>query len=111
MPVCRARPITLTASERRWLKQIAYSHTAPCQQVIRVRIVLDAGHRYSNAEIARRRGVTVDTVRLWRGRYNSGDGLKSLADRPRSGRPSTFIPVQRAEIKALACQLPDETGV
>ncbi|MEV6864538.1 IS630 family transposase [Streptosporangium subroseum] len=111
MPLCRARPITLTASQRRRLKQIAYSHTAPYQYVIRVRIILDAGHGYSNTRIAQRRGVSVDTVRLWRGRYNSDDGLKSLADRPRSGRPPTFTPVQRAEIKALACRLPAETGV
>ncbi|WSR20344.1 helix-turn-helix domain-containing protein [Streptomyces sp. NBC_01207] len=35
----------------------------------------------------------------------------SLADRPRPGRPPTFGPLQRAEIKALACQLPAESGV
>ncbi|WP_248965438.1 hypothetical protein [Sphaerisporangium perillae] len=28
MSLCRARPIALTACERRRLKQIAYSHTA-----------------------------------------------------------------------------------
>lgn len=50
MPVPRARQITLTASERRRLKKLAYSHTAPYQQVIRVRIVLDAARGYANAE-------------------------------------------------------------
>ncbi|MGI5281939.1 helix-turn-helix domain-containing protein [Nonomuraea polychroma] len=34
-----------------------------------------------------------------------------MTDRPRCGRPPTFSPLQRAEIKALACQLPAETGV
>ncbi|MEU8110576.1 IS630 family transposase, partial [Nonomuraea muscovyensis] len=111
MPVCRARPIVLSAAERRRLKQFAYSHTAPYQLVVRVRIVLEAAHGYSNNKIAQRRGVSVDTVRLWRGRYNSEHGVKSLADRPRSGRPPTFTPLQRAEIKALACHLPAETGV
>lgn len=101
----------MCAAERRQLKQIAYSHTAPYQLVIRVRIVLDAAHGYSNATIARRRGVHIDTVRLWRGRYASERGVKSLADRPRPGRPPAFSPLQRAEIKALACQLPAETGV
>ncbi|MFI7133654.1 IS630 family transposase [Nonomuraea sp. NPDC050153] len=33
-----------------------------------------------------------------------------MTDRPRSGRPPTFSPLQRTEIKALACQLPAETG-
>ncbi|MEV2270869.1 IS630 family transposase [Nonomuraea africana] len=102
--------ITLSASERRRLKKIAYSHTAAYQLVVRVRIVLDAAHGYSNNQIAQRRGVTVDTVRLWRGRYRSQEGIKSLTDRPRSGRPPTFSTLQRAEVKALACQLPAETG-
>ncbi|MFD4134081.1 IS630 family transposase [Streptomyces goshikiensis] len=73
--------------------------------------MLDAAHGYSNARIAQRRDVHIDTVRLWRGRYDSEQGVTSLADRPRPGRPPTFGPLQRAEIKALACQLPAESGV
>jgi transposase len=110
VPAPRARQIVLTASERRRLKKLAHSRTAPYQQVVRVRIVLDAAHGYSNAKIARRRGVVVDTVRLWRGRY-AEEGMAGLADRRRSGRPPKFSPVQVAEVKALACQLPAETGV
>lgn len=52
MPVPRARQIVLAAAERRRLKQLAYSRTAPYQLVIRVRIVLDAAHGYSNAKIS-----------------------------------------------------------
>ncbi|MET8629909.1 helix-turn-helix domain-containing protein [Kitasatospora sp. NPDC004669] len=52
----------------------------------------------------------LDTVRAWRGRFAHG-GLSALADRKRSGRPARFAPVQIAETKALACQLPAETGV
>jgi len=110
VPVLHARQITLTASERRRLKKLARSHTAPYRQVIRVRIVLDAACGHANAKIARRRGVTVDTVRRWRGRY-ADEGMAGLADRHRSGRPPRFTPVQVAEVKALACQLPAETGV
>lgn len=110
MPVCRARQITLTAAERHRLKALAYSHTAAYQQVIRARIVRDAAHGCSNAKIADRHGVTVDTVRRWRGRY-ADEGLPGLADRPRPGRPPRFTPVQVAEVKAMACQLPAETGL
>ncbi len=110
MSALRARPISLTAAERRLLTSLAYSHKTPYQQVIRVRIVLDAARGDSNAQIARRRGITVDTVRTWRGRY-ADDGLDGLRDRRRSGRPPVFSPVQVAEVKALACQLPAETGV
>ncbi|WTT40904.1 IS630 family transposase [Kitasatospora sp. NBC_00085] len=52
----------------------------------------------------------MDTVRTWRGRFAAG-GLAALEDRKRSGRPPSFTPLQVAEAKALACQLPAETGV
>ncbi|MFI7209573.1 IS630 family transposase [Micromonospora aurantiaca (nom. illeg.)] len=110
MPICRARQITLTAAERHRLKALTYSHTAAYQHVIRARIVRDAAHGYSNNKIATRQGVHVDTVRYWRGRY-ADEGLPGLADRQRCGRPARFNPVQIAEVKALACQLPAETEV
>ena len=109
MPVPHARPITLTTAERRKLTALAYSHTAGYQQVIRARIICDAARGHSNAAIARRHDVTVDTVRRWRGRF-ADEGLAGLGDRPRTGRPTRFTPVQIAEVKALACQLPAETG-
>ncbi|WP_436534952.1 IS630 family transposase [Actinoplanes sp. HUAS TT8] len=109
MSVPHARPITLTTAERRRLTALAYSHTAAYQQVIRARIICDAVRGESNAAIARRHEVTVDTVRRWRGRF-ADEGLPGLADRPRPGRPPRLTAVQAAEIKALACQLPAETG-
>jgi transposase len=110
VPVPRARQITLTGAQRRGLTRVSYSHTAAYQQVIRARIVLDAARGHSNAAIARRHGITIDTVRLWRGRYAQA-GMAGLADRPRSGRPPRFTPLQVAQVKALACQLPAESGV
>jgi hypothetical protein len=62
-------------------EKLAQSHTAPYQQVIRVRILLEAARGYSNAKIARRQHVTVDIVRTWRGRY-ADEGVAGLADRP-----------------------------
>jgi transposase len=110
VPAPRARQISLTATELCQLTRLAASRTTSHQQVIRARIVLDAAHGYPSAEIARRRGVAVDTVRTWRGRY-ADEGMAGLADRPRAGRPPTFTAVQVAEVKALACQMPAETGV
>ena len=109
MPAPRARQIILSTAERRRLEKLAHSHTGGYQQVIRARIVLDAARGHSNAEISRRRGLAADTVRLWRGRY-ADEGMAGLADRRRSGRPPRFTPAQAAEVKALACQLPAETG-
>ncbi|MEV0113765.1 IS630 family transposase [Streptomyces sp. NPDC050844] len=50
-----------------------------------------------------------------RTRSSAGGGitvgrLPALADRKRSGRPPTFTALQIAEVKALACQLPTESG-
>ena len=78
--------------------------------VIRARIVLAAAQGHTNAAIASEIGMHIDTVRKWRRRFAQHrlDGLKDLS---RSGRPPVFTPVQVAEVKALACTLPAETGV
>ena len=110
MPVPHARQISVTAGGRRRLAKLACCRTAPYQQVIRARIVLEAASGSSNNAISRRLGVSVDTVRCWRGRY-ADQGLAGLADRSRSGRPPRLTPLQIAEVKALACQLPAETGL
>ncbi|MFE7758604.1 helix-turn-helix domain-containing protein [Streptomyces sp. NPDC057429] len=110
MPVALARPITLTNAERERLKKSAYGHKTPYQTRQRAAIVLHATRGRANARIARETGLHLDTVRTWRGRFADG-GLPALVDRKRSGRPARFTPVQVAEAKALACQLPAETGV
>ena len=58
---------------------------------LRAQIVLDAAGDYANAAIARRRRVTQDTVRKWRGRF-AAEGLAGLIDRKRTGSPA---PVHR----------------
>ncbi|MFG2924270.1 IS630 family transposase [Streptomyces sp. NPDC048305] len=110
MPAATACPIILTASDRHQLKKAAYGHKTEHRIRIRAHIVLHAARGRSNARIAAETRLHVDTVRTWRGRFAHG-GLPALADRKRSGRPARFTPVQVAETKALACQLPAETGV
>ena len=65
----------------------------------------------ANTVIAAEVGVHVDTVRKWRRRF-ARDRI-GRAGRPaaQSGRRREFTPVQVAEVKALACTLPAETGV
>jgi transposase len=110
VPVAAARPIDLTAAERHRLKKMAYGHKTPHQARCRAQIVLHAARGRSNARIARETGLHVDTIRTWRGRFAEG-GLSALADRGRSGRPPSFTALQLAEVTALACRLPAETGV
>ena len=102
--------ITLTAQDRAELEALARARKAPLRAVQRAWIVLAAADGQPNARIAESRGVHVDTVRTWRGRF-AAEGMKGLADRPRSGRPPVFAATVRAEVKALACALPAEHGL
>ncbi|MEU2630499.1 helix-turn-helix domain-containing protein, partial [Kitasatospora sp. NPDC007106] len=109
MPVPSACPITLTASERERLKKMAYGHRTEHRIRQRAHVVLHAARGRSNARIARETGLHLDTVRTWRGRF-AASRLPALGDLKRSGRPASFTPLQAAQVKALACQLPAESG-
>ncbi|MFJ2397259.1 helix-turn-helix domain-containing protein [Streptomyces sp. NPDC087843] len=89
---------------------MAYGHKTQHRATQRATVVVLASRGRGNARIAAETRLHVDTVRTWRGRFADG-GLPTLADRKRSGRPARFTPVQVAEAKALACQLPAETGI
>jgi transposase len=99
----------VTGALRRILIRRARGQTTPYRDKIRAQIVLRAADRQTNARIAAELGITVDTVRTWRGRF-AEQGMAGLRDRPRSGRPSRFSPVQVAQVTALACQLPARAG-
>ena len=66
------------------------------QQALRASIVLLAAEGLRNADIARRLGVSRQTVSTWRKRY-AVEGIDGLLDRARTGRPSA---VDEGEIVA-----------
>ena len=88
----------------------ARSVRGPYRDRLRAAIVLAAAAGQASAAIARERGVCAGTVRKWRRRFAEGR-LAGLADAPRSGRPPVFTAADRAEVIALACALPAESGV
>ncbi len=102
--------IVLTAVEEAVLIARARSGRAAHRDVVRARMVLAAAAGRSNSAIGADLGVSVDTVRKWRQRF-AARGVPGLEDLPRSGRPRRFTPVQVAQVKALACTLPAETGL
>ncbi|WP_218022258.1 helix-turn-helix domain-containing protein [Nocardia amamiensis] len=55
-------------------------------------------------------GVCADTVRKWRKRF-CRNGIKDLADLPRSGGPRAFAAGSSPRSKALACELPAWSGL
>ncbi len=81
-----AAPLVLHPGDGARLRALTRSSQAPAGHVQRARMVLLAAEGVPNAEIARRVGMTRQTVISWRARYQAG-GIDALADLPRSGRP------------------------
>jgi transposase len=110
MPVSSPSVVVLTDSERWELSRRARSTRTPHRDRVRARIVLAAADGDATAAIARRVGVGVDTVRKWRKRFVA-DRLAGLRDAPRPGRPRRLPDAVRAQVIALACELPATSGV
>ena len=69
MPLPRAVPVTLTATERTTLKDRARGAKTAHRDRLRAQIVLAAARGQDNARIAADLRITPDTVRKWRGRF------------------------------------------
>ena len=110
MPLPGAVPVMLSVGERKTLKKRVRGAKTAWRDRLRAQIVLAAARGHPNARIAAGLGISVDTVRKWRGRF-AARGLDGLRDRPRSGRPRRISAADRAAVVALACQLPAATGV
>ena len=110
MPIPSPCQIALSGEEETLLAARARSVRGQYRDRLRARIVLAAAAGQANAAIARQLGVCTDTVRKWRRRFAVGR-LPGLKDAPRSGRPPVFTAADRAEVVALACALPAESGV
>jgi putative transposase len=110
--------VTLTADERQGLETLVRRHTTAQQVALRARIILAATEGLTKAQIARRLGIDVDTVRLWRQRWLGFQTVsledlplqERLTDAPRPGRPARITAEQVCQIVALACEAPNATG-
>lgn len=110
MSMASACPIELTDLMRAELRRLVRAATTAQSLVSRARIVLLGADGHTNAAIGELTGVCTDTARKWRARF-ARNGMEGLADARRSGRPPRFTPVQVARAKALACQLPAQSGL
>jgi transposase len=110
--------IELTDTERRALEELVRRHSTAQQIAMRVRIVLAAAEGCNNAQIARRLGVSLDMVRLWRERWLALQPasledlpvLDRLSDVPRPGKPRRITAEQVCQIVELACEAPERSG-
>jgi len=83
------KQISLSCEEHDQLKSIANSRSLPSALVIRARIVLMAAQGASNTAIAKRVGLSMQSVGKWRQRYLQ-QGLSGLHDELRPGRPRSI---------------------
>lgn len=84
------QPISLSSDEQTQLRNWSRSkrRIGPAL-ALRARIVLQCCRGHSNREVARRVGVTAQTVCKWRQRFLS-DRVAGLLDQPRSGAPRSI---------------------
>ncbi len=126
MPGPKPTPILLPPPQQTLLRRIIQRHTAPQRLVRRARIILAASEGLNNAQIARKLDLGLKAVKRWRARWlealpkleaAQADEAhlahciaETLADEPRPGAPPVFSAEQVAQIFALACQEPAQTG-
>ena len=111
--------LTLSEEEHKRLEALVHRHTTPQQLAKRGRMILGAADGKRNAAIARELGVSVDTVRAWRGRWISLQAVpltelsvaERLTDVPRPGKPSQITAEQRCQMVAMACDQPKERPI
>jgi hypothetical protein len=102
-------PLQFTPEQAVHLQHLSTCYPAPFAEVQRARILLLAHQHptWCNAEIARRGGGWVNTVKRWRQRWQGTARWHATA---RPGRQRTFTPLERAPMTALAWSAPREYG-
>jgi transposase len=85
----RLRPLLMSGEEQHQLRQLVRRGRSAPSLAVRARIVLCCRRGYTNRQIARRLGVTTQTVGKWRSRFEERR-LHGLKDEPRSGAPRSI---------------------
>ena len=111
MPTPSLDRIVLTDTQRGDLDRLVRAGRTEQRLALRAGIVLAAAEGHPNVRIAASLGVCEDTARKWRHRWCAAPGVSSLGDAKRCGRPAVFTAVQVAQVKALACTPPEDSGL
>jgi putative transposase len=94
--------VKLKQADREYLTSLIAKGKLPAKMFKRATCLLELDRGKTLAAVAETLGVSRVTVMAWRDKYRK-QGLKSLKDAPRSGRPIVIDGNQRAKITALAC--------
>jgi len=99
--------IKLKGSEKRELRQAKRQGYRDARLVLRILIILWAAKGKPIAQTAELLECCEQTVLNWRKRFlerRSAGAIQALIDLPRSGRPPTYGPQERAQIIVLVCE-------
>src|ERR1035437_1600832 len=100
----RVEQLVLREQDETLLREWTRSSSISAGLAQRAQILLLAADLHSNTEIGQLVGVSLPTVRLWRGRYGAG-GVEGLGDLHRSGRPAVH---DETSIIAVTLEPPPE---
>ena len=105
-----ATRVTCSDQDRKELERLSASRTEQTRVVERAKIVLGclAGER--NDQIASRMKLQSNTVATWRKRFVA-QGMAGLHDRPRSGKPPTYVVGDVRERILKQLELPPPEGL
>jgi len=99
--------IKLTAVDREALTVLLTKGSLKAKVFKRATALLELDRGKTLQAVAATLGVDYNTVANWRDNYQE-NGLQSLQDKPRAGRPIVIDGKQRAKVTALACSAAPE---
>ena len=94
--------LKLSKADREYLESLLKKGKLTAKVFKRATGLLELDRGKTFQAVAETLGVSRQSVDNWRDKYQR-EGLKSLQDKPRSGRPIEIDGKQRAKITALAC--------
>jgi len=91
------QPLTLNDEVRVRLESMANSRTLPHAHVRRAQIVLMSDQGLTNTAIAKKVGLSISVVGMWRNRFIN-QGLMGLYDEPKPGAPRSISDTRVAQL-------------
>ena len=104
-----APKIEVKPEDLKILMKRANSRTEPLHVVERAKIIMLCNEGKSVNAVAAEMGTYPNKIIEWRNRYIQ-DGLKGLIDKPRSGKPVTYIGLKNRILKTLSKDPPSGYG-
>ena len=108
--MAKAKPLTITEDERKYLESLTRTRTIQASIMNRARIILLKANGESIDQIAEKVGLNRNSILLCLKKYKEGGVENAIYDAPGRGRPVEITDDEKTWIIDLACQKPTEYG-